>query len=120
MTSMLSFFARMIKHQKELSEFKFAVDAIAPIMTDPQETRDKKRATLNMMVNELTERTFKLLPIAEQIMDIINMKQDVCMEYADSESQTDGILKWLPRMKEFRDILSEEVKKHRGIYQLKV
>ena len=109
---------RMVMHQGELREFSFALDAIKGIMTDPQETRDKKREVLNMMVNELTEKTFKLLPVIEQITTIINMKKDVCIEYADSESQTDGILEWLPRMKDYRDILFKEVQKHRSDYLL--
>ena len=112
--------ARMFLHQNELREFKRALDAIAPIMTDPQETRYYKRETLNMMVDELTEGTFKLQSVAEQITTIINMKEDVCKEYADSTLQTDGILEWLPRMKDHRDVLLKEVKKHRGKYQLTV
>ncbi len=111
---------QMVAHPKEAQEFSLCCQAILPIMTDPQETRDKKRAALNMMVNELSEKTFRLKPIAEQIMDIINMKRDVCEECLDSESQTDGILEWLPRMKAYRGILFEEVKKHRVDYQLKI
>ncbi len=111
---------RMIRHPDAMREFKFALDAIAPVMTDPQETRVKKRETLNMMVNELTEGTFKLLPVVEQIMSIINMKQDVCMEYTSTMSQADGILGWLPRMKKYRSILFKEVKKQRRKYQLNV
>ncbi len=111
---------RMMTHQKETQEFRNALQAIAPIMTDLQETREVKRRTLCMMVDELSENTFKLKPIAEQIMTIINMQEEVCREYLDSEKQTDGILGWLPRMKVHRDTLLKEVQKHRKEYGLKI
>lgn len=111
---------RMMGHHREMQEFRLALDAIAPIMTDPDETRETKRKTLNMMVSELSEDTFKLKPVAEQIMTIINMKEDVCREYPDSDAQIDGILLWLPRMREHRDMLLKEVDKHRKGYGLKV
>jgi len=114
------FVFRMIRHPKELQEFQSVCEAIQPIMVNPQETREKKRQTLNMMVNELTEGAFKLKPIIEQIMFIINMKEDVCREYSDSESQVDGILEWLPRMRKHRGILVKIVKEHRGKYGLKI
>ena len=117
---LLAWQIRTMLHPKAVQEFKFALDAIAPVMNDQRETRENKRKTLNMMVNALTEETFKLLPVAEQIIGIINMKQDICMEYADSQSQVEGILEWLSRMKAYRDILLGEVKNHREEYQLKV
>jgi len=110
----------MARHPKEAQEFSLALQAIQPIMTDSNASREEKRNTLNMMVNELSDSTFKMKPIAEQILTIINMKEDVCKEYADSEAQTDGILEWLPRMKEYRGLLLEEVQRHRKQYGLKV
>ncbi len=118
--SQLSWQVRMFRHPREAQEFSFGCQAILHIMSNPQETRNSKREALNMMVNELSEKTFKLLPVIEQVITIINMKQDVCEEYTDSESQTDGILEWLPRMKNYRGVLFKEVKKHRGNYQLVV
>lgn len=111
---------RMLRHPKAMQEFSLLLQVIRPIMVDPQETREQKRETLNMMVNELSEKTFKLKPVAEQIMTIINMKEDVCREYPDSEAQVDGILGWLPRMGEHRKMLLEEVKRHRIEYELAV
>lgn len=111
---------RMLAHPKAANEFRFALDTIKPIMTDPEASRDEKRKTLNMMVNELSDSTFKLKPIAQMIMTIINMKAEVCKEYADSETQTDGILGWLPRFEKHRDILLEEVRQHRKEYGLKI
>ena len=118
--SELSWALKMMVHQKELQEFRFALNLIAPVMSNPEETREEKRATLNILVQELSDSAFKLKPIIEQIMTIINMKEDVCLEYPDSEAQTDGILGWLPRMKEHRELLLSEVTKHRKAYKLKV
>ncbi len=115
----MSWAGSMVRHPKAARELQFALQAIQPIMTDPNESRESKRSTLNMMVNELSEDTFKLKPVAEQIMTIINMKEDVCMEYPDTESQVNGILSWLPRFQYHRDLLFREVKKHRNEYKLK-
>ncbi len=116
----VSWAMRMLVHPKATQEFRFALQVIQPIMTDPVASREEKRETLNMMVNELSESTLKLKPVVEQIMTIINMKEDVCKEYPDSETQTEGILVWLPRMKEHRAMLLEAVKKGRKSYRLKV
>lgn len=104
---------RMFPHQKSVREFNFALHAIQPIMTDPKETRGVKRMTLGMMVNELSEETFNLEPVAEQIMTIVNMKEEVCKEYTSTDEQVQGILEWLPRMSKYRDMLFKEVKRHR-------
>ncbi len=111
---------KLATHPKAVQEFRIGLVAIQPIMTDPKESREKKRETLNMMVNELSENTFKLKPIIEQIMTIINMKEEVCKEYPDSETQTDGILSWLPRMKIYRLMLIAEVKRNRKSYGLRL
>lgn len=118
--SMMRFALQMAGHPKAMQEFSLILQAIQPVMTDPQETRDTKRGTLSMAVDLLSESTFKLKPVAEQIMGIINMKEEVCREYLDSESQTDGILEWLPRMKEYRKMLLEEVKGSRKSFGLNV
>jgi len=110
----------MLRHPKEMQEFRIALQLIEPIMTDAKVSRDEKRSTLNMLVNELSDKAFKLKPVAEKIMTIINMKKEVCQEYADSEEQTNGILGWLPRFKEHRDMLLKEVKQHRKEYELKI
>lgn len=110
---------QMLTHPKEAQEFSLALQAIQPIMTDPNEPRGKKRETLNMMVDALSEKAFKLKPVAEQVMTIINMKEEVCGEYPDSEAQVEGILGWLPRMAGHRDMLLGEVKRHRKQYGLK-
>lgn len=117
---MMNFAMRMMIHQKEMREFSLVLQAIQPIMTDAESTREEKREALNMAVNELSEDTFKLKPVAEQIMTIINMKEEVCREYLDSNAQTNGILEWLPRMKLHHIILLDEVKKTRQRFGLDV
>lgn len=111
---------KMAAHPKQVQEFRNALQSIQPIMVDPKASRDEKRKTLCMMVNELSENVFKLKPIAEQIMTIINIKEEVCREYADSEVQVEGILGWLPRMAKYRGMLLEEVRAKRISYRLKV
>ncbi len=103
-----------------LQEFGNMARAILPIMTDPNENRDSKRKALNNLANELSEKTFKNKIIAQQIMQIINMGEEVCEEYPDAESQVQGILSWIPRMELHRDILKKEVIKHRKSFGLKI
>lgn len=111
---------KMVRHPKAMQEFSICLQAIKPIMTDTRASRDEKRKALDMMVNELSESTFNLVPIAEQIITIINMKEDVCREYPDGEAQAEGILGWLPRMKEHRELLLKAVKDARKSFRLKV
>ncbi len=110
----------MAIYPEAVREFQFALQTIQSIMIDSKASREEKRQALCMMVNELSEDTFKLKPIVKQILTIINMKEDICREYADGETQTNGILGWLPRMREHRDLLFGEVKKHRRKYRLDV
>lgn len=117
---MTSWSMGMLAHPNAANEFRFALDAIKPIMTDPKVSRGEKRSTLNVMVNGLSGDTFKLKPVARMIMTIINMKEEVCREYPDSKAQVKGILDWLPRFGEHRDMLLEEVKRHRKGYKLKI
>lgn len=117
---MVRFAFKMMAHQKELQELRIGLQAIAPVMTDPNEPRERKREALNAVVRELSDKAFVLQPVVKQIMTIINMKKEVCEEYLDSESQAEGILGWLPRMREHRGMLLKEVKKHRKQYGLPV
>jgi len=110
----------MIRHPKATAELQYALNTIKPIMTDTEASREEKRKTLCMLVDELSEGTFNLKFIAEQIMTIINMKEEVCKEYPDSETQVEGILEWLPRMDTYRGLLLNEVKAHRKSCGLKV
>ncbi len=102
-----------------MQELGISLRAIQPIMTDAKELREKKRRTLNMMVNELSEDTFKRGFVINQIMPIINMKEEICKEYTDTEGQVEGILRWLPRMRKHQDKLKKEVNKHRKKFGLK-
>jgi len=103
-----------------LQEFAFKARAILPVMTDASISRDKKRETLCMLVDDLSEDTFKRGFTASRLMTIINMKKDVCNEYEDTEAQVSGILSWLPRMKLHHKRLEKEVKQYRKKYGLKM
>lgn len=116
----LSWTRTMIRHPKAVQELSMALQVIRPMMVDPDVSREEKRGVLNVMVNELSEKTFKLKPVAQQIMTIINMKKEVCEEYPDAEAQVEGVLSWLPRFSEHRDILLNEVKRNRKEFGLEI
>lgn len=116
----LSWARRMVMHPKEAQEFSLSLQAIQSIMTDPNETSEVKRETLSTMVNELSDKAFNLRVIAEQVMTIINMKQEVCKEYPSVDVQVDGIIEWLPRMAKYRDMLIDEVTKQRRKFSLQL
>jgi hypothetical protein len=109
-----------VKNMAEVNEFKLMAEAILPVMIDASISRTAKRKTLCEMVDNLSEDTFKHKEIAEQIIKIINMKEDVCKEYVDAEAQVNGILSWLPRMEKHRELLKSEVIKNRKRYGLKI
>ena len=105
---------------KAIQEFSMMAQSIKPIMTDPEVTRAEKRKTLCSLVDKLSDSTLNNDFVAGMIMKIINMKEDVCKEYPDAESQVSGILEWLPRMKVHRGKLLDEVVKHRREYRLNI
>ena len=101
-----------------LGEFNGAVNTIKPVMTDPNTSKEQRRETLCVMADELSEYTFD--KFVGKIMVIINMKEDVCSEYKNTEAQVTGILKWIPRMERHIDKLTKKVKENRNKYGLKV
>ncbi len=103
-----------------LQEFGMMAKLIQPVMEDSKLGRDEKRKALSGLTNMLSDKTFANSLVVDQIMKIINMKEDVCKEYEDTEAQVEGILSWLSRMRQYRDKLKKEVEKHRGQYKLKV
>jgi hypothetical protein len=103
-----------------LQEFGLAAKAMQPTMSDPAISREDKRETLNAYVNTLSEKCFQNTLVGDQIVIIINMKEDVCKEYPDTQSQVDGIISWLPRMAYHKDKLVKSVAKNRKEYGLGV
>ena len=110
----------LITSYPALQEFGLVAKAILPLMTDVNVSRTEKRGILNDAVNGLSDKTFNNSMVADQIMIIINMKEDVCREYPDTESQVNGILEWLPRMSKHRDKLYRKVKQSRKSFGLKL
>jgi hypothetical protein len=102
-----------------LTELSKCANVILPTMKDPNVPREEKRKMLNVLVNELSEKTFMNGMIADQIITIINMKEEVCKEYSDTESQVFGIIEWTPRMAYHKDRLIKAVRKNRIDYGLK-
>jgi hypothetical protein len=105
---------------KALTEMGNCAKAILPTMTDPTVSKEDKRITLNTMVNELSESTFKQGVIADQIMVIINMQEEECAKFEDTEEQVDFILTWLPRMELHKDRLAKKIAFNRKKFGLEV
>jgi hypothetical protein len=102
---------------QELAKYS---NVIKPVMTDPEIPRTVKRKTLNDMVEMLTPNTFKQGIVADQIMLIINMKEEECKLFSNTEMQVNSILVWLPRMSLHRDKLYKKVANNRKNYGLEV
>ena len=96
-----------------MSEFGYFARAIAPVMVSQSISVKDKRKTLNASINNLKEKSFSNRFVAIQIIIIINMKEEECKKFIDTEEQVDSILKWLPRMELHRDRLTNKVKSNR-------
>jgi len=110
----------LVKNYSATQELSLSLQSVQNIMTDQKVSRGEKRKTLNMVVDELTPKTFENKFVAEQIITVINMKEDVCKEYSNTESQVNGILSWCPRMKFHRELLVKAVNKNRKKFGLKI
>jgi len=97
------------------AEFAKGAIKIYGIMINPFIPKKKKRETLCKFVEGLSEDTFNAYPL--HVIEVINKKEKVCKEYADSEAQADGVLEWLPRMKNHRERLVAVIKEHRIKYR---
>ncbi len=103
-----------------LQEFGLLARGIEPIMTDPTVSREEKRKVLSQLVNELSDKAFNNKIVIEQVFKIINMKEEECKKFEDTESQVDFIIGWCPRLEQKREALSKEVEKHRKQFRVKV
>lgn len=103
-----------------LQEFGLLARGIQSIMIDPKVTREEKRTVLCELVEQLSDKAFNNGIVLRQVMKIINMKEEVCKEFEDTDAQVDGIIKWLPRMAKKKDILKKEVKNHRKMYSMEL
>jgi hypothetical protein len=101
-------------------EFQAAVKALSPILTDQKVSVAEKRGTINKVVAQLSEKTFNKSFILDSIIAWINVKEDVCKQYANTNLQVQGIIYWLPRMLNHRDKLEKYVNKYRKQYGLKL
>lgn len=104
-----------------IREFAMAAQILSTVMV-PNVPREERRKALNTILGELSEDTFKRGVIADRIlkMNMIDMGEEISKQHEDTESQVEGILSWLPRMKLHRDRLKDKVKRHRKKYGLKV
>ena len=102
-----------------LQEFGLLVNAIKPIMIDTETSRDEKRKVLCQLVDKLSEKSFNNSIVLKQIFIIINMKEEECKKFIDTQTQVDSIITWLPRMSEKYNELYKEVSNHRRKFNLK-
>lgn len=103
-----------------LQEFGLLVRGIQPIMMDENSTVKEKRTVLNQLVEELSDKAISNAMVANQIMIIINMKEEECKKFSSTDAQVNSILTWLPRMKLHRDKLAKKVEHARKIYGLQL
>lgn len=101
-------------------EFQPAVRALSPILTDKTVSVEEKRKCINKIVSQLSDKTFNKSYIQDVIISWINVKKEISELYADTKSQVDFILTWLPRMAEHRDKIEKYVKTYRKQLGLKL
>ena len=117
MPSLVDAFKALL-HQSETMEFRMQLLSIEPILKDPILTRQNKRKALNRLVENLSEKTFKLDFIANMIIGMINMRKEVCQEFKNTDAQVNDILATMPRMKLHKDKIAQKVQYYRRQYNL--
>lgn len=102
-----------------LQEFSYGVKIIKPVMNESV-PREERRKALCGMIDGLSDDTFKRGVIINRIfkMNMIDMSEVISCQYDKAEAQVEGILGWLPRMRQHKDKLTKEVEKHRKQYKL--
>lgn len=79
---------------------------------------EKQREEMNRLVNELSEPTFTTQYL--NIAGIIQKSKEKCQIFQNSEEQVANIIGWLPRMKEYEDVLLLHIQERRKKYKLGV
>jgi len=104
-----------------LQEFTYAANILSPLLV-PSVTREERRKALNVVINELSDDTFKRGVIINRMlkMNMIDMSEGISKQYNNAEAQVEGIISWMPRMKQHRDKLKKAVVKHRKEYKLNI
>lgn len=101
-------------------EFQAGIRAIQPVMMDKDVLAGEKRRVLCAMVDNLSQEVFDKPYIADAIITMINVKENICKQYDSVDSQVNGILGWLPRMKQYRSKLEKYVKEYRSKYGMEL
>ena len=109
-----------ITHPNETFELQNGLKAIEPVLKDPSIPRQEKRKTLNQMVENLSDKTFEQGYVANIIIRMINMKEEICKQFKNTDAQVVEILSTMPRMAKHRDKLNDTVKSYRKQYKLTV
>jgi hypothetical protein len=110
----------ILKNYSGAQELSLSLQSVQDIMTNSKVPRTEKRKTLCMVVEELSDKTFNNKFVAKQIIKVINIKEDVCKEYQNTEAQVQGILGWLPRMEYHRGLLVKAVTNNRKKFGLNI
>jgi hypothetical protein len=101
-------------HQQEVLSFITKANK----MSSQPFSREEKRELLSDYVNELSEGAF--FSYFPQICDIVQESKDNCKPFKNTEEQVKNIISWLPRMKEYEDVLTLIIQKRRKKYKLEV
>jgi hypothetical protein len=111
---------KKLKAVKDNRDFQGLVYSWQQYLKDNTDTRVKKRETFNLLLNQLREEVFQKEEVAIAIIGMINMLEDVCKEYENTDAQVNGIISFLPRMEYWRVKLEEVVKESRQKYNLPI
>jgi molecular chaperone DnaK (HSP70) len=102
----------------KVQEFGFMLKAAEPVLRNDMATREEKRRSFAILVDSLSDETFKDKYIGKQLIVMINMKEEICKEFSNSESQIKDILTRLPRMQYHIKEITKAVNKRRKEYKL--
>lgn len=116
----MGLFTPLKNYLDALIEYSEKFRPVQMALLNPSLARETKRKMINQAVNSLSPTTFNSKAIVNSIIRRIDMKESVSGQYKSVEGQVDGILIWLPRIKQRRDMLEKAVRKNRKKYGLKL
>jgi hypothetical protein len=88
----------------------------------PNVPREERRKVLCGMIDGLSENTFNRPLMIKRIfkMKMIDFSEAMSNKYKTVDEQVEGVLSWLPRFKQHRELLKQEIIKYRNKFGLKI